>query len=91
MVVTSELKGTSRVSLLNELSWVALSVGRNLHKLSLKSKMVFKPAPPCLCDRCPDFVSERSCYSLLSDRNVWLPHVRTDRHHKKSFLFSSIK
>ena len=53
-------------------------------------KMVFKLAPPYLCDLCPDFVSDRSCYSLRSARNLCSPYVRTDTH-KKSFLFSSIK
>ena len=53
-------------------------------------KMVFKLAPPYLCDLCPDFVSGRSCFSLRSARNLRLPYVRTDRH-KKSFLLSSIK
>ena len=30
-------------------------------------KMVFKLALPYLCDLCPNFVSERSRYSLRSD------------------------
>ena len=30
-------------------------------------KMVFKLALPYLCDLCPNFVSERSSYSLRSD------------------------
>ena len=67
-----------------------LSVRRKLHKLSLTYKMVFKLAPPYLCDLCPDFVSGRSSFSLRSARNLRLPYVRTDRH-KKSFLLSSIK
>ena len=53
-------------------------------------KMVFKLVPPYLCDLCPDFVSERSSYSLRSANNLCLPFVRTERH-KKSFLFSSIQ
>ena len=90
-VVTGALKGTNRVSLLKELiSWVDLSVRRKLHKLSLMYKIIFKLAPPYLCDLCPDFVSDRSFYSLRSANNLCLPYVRTDRH-KKSFLFSSIK
>ena len=80
-VVTGALKGTSRVSLLNELSWVDLTIRRKLHKLSL----VYK-APPYLCDLCPDFVSDRSCYSLRSGRNLFLPYVRSDRH-KNRFSF----
>lgn len=68
-VVTDAFKGTIKVSLLNELSWVDLSVRRELHKLSLMYKMVFKLAPPYLCDLCPDFVSDRSCYSLRSANN----------------------
>ena len=55
------------------------------HKLSLMYKIVFKLAPPYLCDLCPDFVSDRSCYSLRSANNLCVPYVR------KSFLFSSIK
>ena len=51
--------------------------------------MVFKLVPPSFCDLCPDFVSERSSYSLRSANNLCLPFVRTERH-KKSFLFSSI-
>ena len=39
---------------------------------------------------CPDFVSNRSYYSLPSANNLCLPYVHTDRH-KISFLFSSIK
>ena len=89
-VVTGALKGTNRVSLLNELSWVDLSVRRKLHKLCLMYKMVFKLAPPYLCDLCRDFASDRSCYSLRSANSLCLPYVRTDRH-KKSFLFSSTK
>ena len=89
-VVTGALKGTNRVSLLKELSWVDLSVRRKLHKLNLMYKIVFKLAPPYLCDLCPEFVSDRSCYSLRSANNLCLPYVRTDRH-KKLFLFSSIK
>ena len=45
-VTTGALKGTNRVSLLNELSWVELSVRRKIHKLSLMYKMVYKLAPP---------------------------------------------
>ena len=89
-VVTGALKGTNRVSLLKELSWVDLSVRTKLHKLNLMYKIVFKLAPPYLCDLCPEFVSDRSCYSLRSASNLCLPYVRTDRC-KKSFLFSSIK
>ena len=63
-VVTGALKGTNRVSLLKELSWVDLSVRRKLHKLSLMYKIVFKLAPPYLCDLRPEFVSDRSCFSL---------------------------
>ena len=69
-VVTGALKGTNRVSLLNELSWVDLSVRRKIHELSLMYKMVFKLATPYLCDPCPDFVYERSCYSLRSANNL---------------------
>ena len=79
-VVTGALKGTNRVSLLNELSWVDLSVRRKIHELSLMYKMVFKLATPYLCDPCPDFVYERSCYSLRSANNLCLPYVHTDRH-----------
>ena len=49
-VVTGALKGTNRVSLLKELSWVDLSVRRRLHKLSLMYKIVFKLSPPYLYD-----------------------------------------
>ena len=38
-VTTGALKGTNRVSLLNELSWVELSVRRKIHKLSLMYKI----------------------------------------------------
>ena len=89
-VVTGALKGTSRVSLLNELSWVDLSVRRKLRKLSLMYKMVFKLASPYLCDLCPDFFLDRSCNSLRSARNLCSSYVRTERH-KNSFLFSSTK
>ena len=89
-IVTGALKGTNRVSLLNDLSWVELSVRRKIHKLSLIYKMVFKLAPPYLCDLWPNFVSERSSYSLRSANNLCLLFVRTQRH-KKSFLFSSIQ
>ena len=51
--------------------------------------MLFKLAPPYLCDLCPNFVCERSSYSLCSANNLCIPFVRTERH-KKSFLFSSI-
>ena len=61
-VATGDLKGTSRVHLLNELFWVDLSVRGKLHKLSLMyKKMVVKLAPPNSGDLCPDFVSNRSC------------------------------
>ena len=82
-VVTGALKGTSRVSLY-ELSWVDL-------KLSLMYKMVFKLAPPYLCDLCPDFVSDRSCYSLRSARNLCQPYVRSDRHQKNRFSFDQLR
>ena len=49
-VVTAALKGTNRVSLLNELSCVELGVRRKIHQLSLMYKMVYKLAPPYLCD-----------------------------------------
>ena len=39
---------------------------------------------------CPNFVCERSSYSLCSANNLCIPFVRTERH-KKSFLFSSIQ
>ena len=52
--------------------------------------MVFKLAPPYLCDLCPNFVCERSTYSLCSANNLCLPFFRTERH-KKYFLFSSIQ
>ena len=47
-VVNGALKETNRVSLLNELSWVELSVRRKIHQLSLMYKMVFKLPPPYL-------------------------------------------
>ena len=49
-VVTGALKGTNRVSLLNELYCVELSVRRKIHQLGLMYKMVHKFAPPYLCD-----------------------------------------
>ena len=52
--------------------------------------MLFKLAPPYLCDLCPNFVCERSSYSLCSANNLCIPFVRTERH-KKSFLSSSIQ
>ena len=85
-VVSGALKGINRVSLLNELSWVELSVIRKIYKLSLLYKMVFKLAPPYFCDLCPNFVSKRSSYSLRSAYNLCLPFVRTERH-KKIFSF----
>ena len=45
-VVTGALKGTNRVSLLKDLSWVELSVRRKIHKLTLMYKMVFNPFTP---------------------------------------------
>ena len=45
-VVTGALKGTNRVSLLKDLSWVELSVRRKIHKLTLMYKMVFNPFIP---------------------------------------------
>ena len=90
-VVSGALTGTNRVSLLNELSWVELSVRRKIHKLSLMYKMVFKLAPRYLCDLCPDFVYKRSCYSLRSANNLCLLYVHTDRHKKSFHFFSSIK
>ena len=87
-VVTSALKDTNRVSLLNDLSWVDLNVRRKIHKLTLMYKTVFNVAPPYLCDVCPNFVSELgSSYSFRSANNLCLPFVRTERH-KKSFLFN---
>ena len=81
----------SKMKLLNELSWINLHVRRKLLiKLSLMYKMVFKIALPYLCHLYPDFLYDRSCYSLCSARNLCLPYVCTDRH-KKSFLFSSVK
>ena len=59
-VGTDALKGTNRVSLLNDLSWVELSVNRKIHKLTLMNKMLFKLAPPYLGELSPNFVSERS-------------------------------
>ena len=49
-VVTGALKGTNRVSILNELSCVELSVRRKIHQLSLMYKVVYKLASPYLCD-----------------------------------------
>ena len=62
--------------LLNELSWVDFIVRRKIHKLSLMSKMIFKLAPPYLCDLCPDYSFDGSCYSLC------LFYVGTDRDNK---------
>ena len=45
-VVTGALKGTNRVSLLKDLSWVELNVRRKIHKLTLMYKMVFNPFAP---------------------------------------------
>ena len=90
-VVTGALKETNRVSPLNDLSWVELSLRRKIHKLSLMYKVIFKLAPPYLCDLCPNFVSERSSYSLRSaNHDLCSPFVRTERQ-KKSVLFSSIQ
>ena len=85
-VVTGALKGTNRVSLLKELSWVDLSVRTKLHKLNLMYKIVFKLAPPYLCDLCPEFVSDRCCYSLRSASNLCLPYVRTDGAKNRFFF-----
>ena len=72
------MKGTSRDS---------LSLGRKVHKLRLMYKMVYKLAPPYLCNLCPGFVRDRPRYSTKAN-NLCLPYVRTERH-KKSFLFST--
>ena len=87
-VVTGAMKGTSRDSLLRDISWVELSLRRKMHKLCLMYKMVHKLAPPYLCNLCPGFVRDRSRYSLHSANNLCLPYVRTERH-KKLFLFST--
>ena len=84
-VVTSALKGTNRVSLLNDLSWVDLNVRRKIHKLTLMYKTVFNVAPPYLCDVCPNFVSELgSSYSLRSANNLCLPLfvVKSTKNHQ---------
>ena len=65
-VVTGALKGTNRVSLLKELSWVDLSVRTKLHKLSLMYKIVFKLAPPYLCDLCPELTDLVIVFVLLT-------------------------
>ena len=49
--------------------------------------MVFKLARPYLRDLCPDFVSERSCFSLRSAKNLCVSYVRTDRPKEFSFFF----
>ena len=87
-LVTGAMKGTNRVSLLRDVSWVELSERRKMHKLFLMYKLVNKLAPSYLSNLCPAFVSERSCYSLRSGNDLCLPYVRTERH-KKSFLFST--
>ena len=87
-VVTGAMKGTSRDSLLRDISWVELSLRRKMHKLCLTFKMVYKLVPPYLCNLCPGFVRDISRYSLRSANNLCLPYVRTERH-KKSFLFST--
>lgn len=88
-VVTGALKWTNRVSLLNELYWVDLTVRGKFHKLRLMYEMVFKLTPPYLCDLCADFVFDRYCCSLRSANSFCLPYVRTDRY-KTSLLFSTI-
>ena len=45
-VVTGALKGTNRVSLLKDHSWLELSVRRKIHKLTLMYKVVFNPFAP---------------------------------------------
>ena len=89
-VVMGAMKGTSRDSLFRDISWVELSLRQKMHKLCLMYKMVYKLAPPYLCNLCPGFVRGRSCYSLCSANNLCLPYVRTERH-KESFLFSTTR
>ena len=84
-LVTGAMKGTNRVCLLKMLHGLH---GHKMHKLCLMYKMVNKLAPSYLCNICPTFVNERSCYSLRSGNDLCSPHVRTERH-KKSFLFST--
>ena len=60
------LEFDSRVSLLNELSWVDLNVRRKLHKLNLVYKMGFKLAPP----------SQYVIYKCMSGFRFW--HTLTD-------------
>ena len=83
-LVAGAMKGTNRVCLLRDASWTELSDRRKMHKLCLMYKMVNKLAPSYLCNICPTFVNERSCYSLRSGNDLCLPYVRTERH-KKSF------
>ena len=53
-------------------------------------KMVFKLAPPYLSDRSPNFVSERSSYSLRSADNLCLAFVRTERHNFLQFKSGTV-
>ena len=82
------MKGTNSVQLLGDIAWVELSDRCKMHKLCFMYKMVNKLAPCYLCNLCPAFVNERSCYSLRSGNDLCLPYVRTERH-RKSFLFST--
>ena len=81
------MKRTNRVHLLMDIAWVKLSDRCKMHKLCLMHKI--KLAPSYLCNLCPAFVNESSCYSLRSEKDLCLPYVWTERHRKYFLFFST--
>ena len=85
-VVTGALKGTNRVSLLKDLSWVELSVRRKFHKFTLMYKMVFNPfapeppvqilVPSTACDVISFNVQGQLCPVMWAEWRDLLNHTR---------------
>ena len=88
-LVTGAIKGTNRVSLLEELSWDKLEIRRYIHKLSVLYKIKNRLVPDYLYSVLPMSVSQISNYPLRNSDNICNFSCSTSRF-QQSFFPSAI-
>ena len=89
-LVTCAIKGTNRLSMLQELSWDLLKTRRQIHKVSIFYKMTNNLLPNYLSSLVPCSVSARTTYSLRNKEDISVMYCSTTRF-QNSFFPSAIR
>jgi hypothetical protein len=86
-IVSGAIRGTSSVSLYNELSWENLKSRRDNRMLVLYSDIIHERAPPYLNEHLPETVEARTGgrYNLRNNNDLNQPAFRTETYRNSFF------